>query len=136
MLVDATSSARLSVYKSRRFARFQRQEGITDAALWEAVKDAENGLIDADLGGGVIKQRVARAGGGKRSGFRTIICYRKANRAVFVHGFAKSGVANLTPLEAEVYKALAVIVLGHSNAELKALSIDGAYLKVERPFNN
>ena len=60
-----------------------RKQRITDAALIEAVRRAERGQIDADLSGGVIEQRVARAGQGKSGGFRTIILYRQERRAFF-----------------------------------------------------
>ena len=81
----------------RSFARFARSESITDEMLAKAVRDAEKGLIDADLGGGLIKLRVARKGGGKRGGFRTLIAYRTGTRAVFLFGFAKSERANVSP---------------------------------------
>ena len=85
----------MRVYKLKAFARFQRRELIADRALWNAVKSAEDGLVDADLGGGLIKQRVARPGRGKSGGFRTIIAYRRGDRAVFLYGFAKSERENL-----------------------------------------
>jgi hypothetical protein len=71
------------LFKLRAFARFQRREGIADKTLAKAVRGAEDGLVDADLGGGLIKQRVARPGQGKRGGFRTIVVYRRGRRAVF-----------------------------------------------------
>ena len=60
----------MRVYKVKVFARFQRREHITDETLAKAVKSAEEGLVDADLGGGLIKQRVARPGQGKSGGYR------------------------------------------------------------------
>jgi len=57
------------VFKNKAFARFARKARITDAGLCAAIADASRGLIDADLGGGVVKQRVARQGGGKSGGF-------------------------------------------------------------------
>ena len=91
------------------FTRFQRKEGIGDKALCDAVSDAAAGLIDADLGHGLIKQRVARQGQGKRGGYRTVIAYRVKKRAVFLFGFAKSRMANLDPGEqAELVKRGAV----------------------------
>jgi hypothetical protein len=83
------------VYKLRAFARFQRREGITDKMLGNTIDDAERGLVDADLGGGLIKQRTARPGQGKSGGYRTIIAYRRGERAVFLFGFAKSERTNL-----------------------------------------
>jgi len=76
-------------------ARYARREGINHGALLEAVQRAEFGLIDADLGGGLIKQRVARKGQGRSGGHRMIIAYRRAGRAVFLLGFAKSMRANI-----------------------------------------
>ncbi|MSO71943.1 MAG: hypothetical protein EXQ88_08065 [Alphaproteobacteria bacterium] len=77
------------VYKLKAFAHFQRREGIADTALIKAVRSGEADLVDADLGGGIIKQRVARSGQGKSGGFRTVIAYRRGSRAVFLFGFAQ-----------------------------------------------
>jgi len=87
---------RTRTFKTRWFARFARREDITDTALREAIERAERGLIDADLGGGLIKQRVARPGGGRSGGYRTIVAYRTADRAVFLDGFAKSEQGNIS----------------------------------------
>ena len=68
---------------------------MADWVLCKAVRDATSGLVDADLGHGLIKQRVARPGQGKRGSYRTIIAYRAKNRAVFLFGFAKNAKADL-----------------------------------------
>jgi hypothetical protein len=67
------------IFTLKAFARFQRRERIADAALVNAVRDASAGLVDADLGGGIIKQRVPRAGKGKSGGFRTLVAYRRGS---------------------------------------------------------
>ena len=85
----------MQTFKTKAFARFADREGLEDAALCEAVRRAGEGLIDADLGGGVIKQRIARKGGGRSGGFRTIVVFRRGELAFFVHGFAKSDRENL-----------------------------------------
>jgi hypothetical protein len=64
----------MRAFKTKWFARFARQELIADASLWEAIERAERGLIDADLGGGLIKQRVSRHGKGRSGGYRVIVC--------------------------------------------------------------
>ena len=102
----------MRVYKVKVFARFQRRERIADAALAKAVRDAEAGLIDADLGGGLIKQRVARPGRGKRGGYRTVIVYRRSELAVFLLGFAKSERANVDDDELEDLREQARAFLG------------------------
>jgi hypothetical protein len=66
------------IFKSRWFQRFTLKERITDAALREAAARAEKSQIDADLGGGVIKQRIARPGQGRSKGYRAIIFFRRA----------------------------------------------------------
>jgi hypothetical protein len=78
-----------------------------DASLCEAIRNADQGLVDADLGGGVIKQRIARSGGGKSGGFRTIILFRARSRAFFVHGFAKNDRDNIDDKELAAFKMLA-----------------------------
>lgn len=85
----------MPIYKIKTFARFARSEGISDASLIDAVERAGRGLVDADLTGGLIKQRVARAGQGKRGGYRVIIGIRHKDFAVFLFGFPKSRLANL-----------------------------------------
>ena len=97
----------MQTFKTKAFARFADREGLEDAALCEAVRRARSGLIDADLGGGVIKQRIARKGGGRSGGFRTIVLFRRGDLAFFVYGFAKSDRENLRRNELETYRLLA-----------------------------
>lgn len=115
-----TPPPRIRIYKNRWFAKFAGQEGIGDAALMAAVEQAESGLIDADLGSGVIKQRVAREGGGKSGGYRTIIFFRHGDRAIFAFGFAKSGKDNLTTAELQAYRQAAKIELALTQAQIGA----------------
>ena len=102
----------MRVYKLKAFARFQRKERIVDASLAKAAQAADAGLVDADLGGGLIKQRVARAGQGKRGGYRTVIAFRRGDRAVFLYGFAKSERANIDEDELEAWRGVARAYLG------------------------
>jgi len=97
------------IFKNKTFARFAKKAGIEDKSLCQAVKEARQGLVDADLGGGVIKQRVARQGGGKSGGFRTLILFRIGSRAFFVHGFAKSEQANIDDDELQALRKLAAM---------------------------
>ena len=89
--------SQVHVYAIKGFERFRRKERISNATLVEAIDRAVAGLIDADLGSGLIKQRVARPGQGKRGGYRTIIAYRAGKRAVFLFGFAKNARDNIAP---------------------------------------
>ena len=85
----------MQIFTTKVFARFARKERLEDQRLCEAIARAEQGSIDADLGGGVIKQRVARQGGGRSGGYRTVIAYRARQRSVFLYGFAKSARDNI-----------------------------------------
>ncbi|HWU50940.1 MAG TPA: type II toxin-antitoxin system RelE/ParE family toxin [Asticcacaulis sp.] len=126
-----TSQPRLArIYKNAWFEKFARKEKIEDATLVEAIRNAEKGLIDADLGGGVIKQRVARPGAGKSGGYRTIIFYKAQDRAVFVYGFAKNDRANLEPDELKEYRLAAGLVLGLTEAQIAAQVEAGKWVKV------
>ena len=87
----------MRVFKTKAFARFARKEDLGDKALAGAIAQIERGLVDASMGGGLIKQRLARTGEGKRGGFRTLIAYHAGERAVFLYGFAKSDQANISP---------------------------------------
>jgi hypothetical protein len=79
----------MRLFATKWFTRFARSERIADDALCEAIARAERGLIDADLGRGLIKQRVARHRQGRSGGFRVLIAYRRGTRGVFLYGFAK-----------------------------------------------
>jgi hypothetical protein len=109
----------LRVFKNAWFGRFARKQKIPDAVLRQAVERIERGQIDADLGGGVVKQRIARPGKGKSKGFRTIILFRQSKRAVFVYGFAKGARANIRKDEEEAFKQAAKHVLALSDGQIK-----------------
>lgn len=111
----------MRVFKNAWFERFAHKQRIPDGSLRDAIARAENGQIDADLGGGVIKQRVARKGQGKSGGFRTIILYRAADRAIFVYGFAKSERENIDDHEQAQFKKAASHVLGLTDEQLAEL---------------
>jgi hypothetical protein len=119
------------VYLSKTFSRSARREGIRDAALKEAVARAEQGKIDVDLGGGLIKQRVARPNEGRSGGFRAIIAYRSGARAVFLHMFAKSKRANIKEDELEILKDFAVELDKLSDADLDRLVAEEGWRKIE-----
>lgn len=121
----------MRILKNRWFAKFARKQNIGDAALLDAIDRAEAGLIDADLGGGVIKQRIARDGSGKSAGYRTIILFRVAERAVFVFGFAKSGQANLTPRELKEFREAAAITLAFTESQIATEVAAGHLIEVQ-----
>ncbi len=121
----------MRIFKNAWFERFARKQKIPEALLREAVQRAEQGLIDADLGGGVIKQRVARHGQGRSGGYRTLILYRQAHRAFFVYGFAKSEQANISAVEEAAFKQAARYVLDLTDEQIAALIQNGQFQEVD-----
>jgi hypothetical protein len=108
----------LRVFVTKVFARFARKERLDDKRLCQAIARAEAGSIDAELGGGLIKQRVARPGSGRSGGYRTVIAYRTLSRSVFLYGFAKSDRENIDDWELENFKKLAKLYLGYSDTQI------------------
>ena len=108
----------MRIFRNMAFTRFAKKSRISDVALCKAVMNAERGLIDADLGGGVIKQRVAREGEGKSGGFRTMILFKTGTRAFFVHGFAKNKVDNISDNDLALLRRLAAEMLNYNETEL------------------
>jgi hypothetical protein len=119
-------------YLLKDFARAARRSGLTDDALREAIARAEGGLVDADLGGGLIKQRVARPHQGRSGGFRTIIAYRRGEWAIFMHLFAKARQSNMGSVELETYQRLAKAYAELGDAELNELVNRRGWRKIER----
>ena len=111
----------MKIFKTKEFARFSRREDVDDERLCEAVDRAEGGLVDADLGGVLIKQRIARKGQGRRGGYRTLMAFKSKSRAVFVYGFAKNERDNVGPDELEFWRRVASAYSAMTEEQLGAL---------------
>ncbi|MGU3494756.1 type II toxin-antitoxin system RelE/ParE family toxin [Xanthobacteraceae bacterium A53D] len=120
----------MAVFVTKEFARFARKSRLSAHRLLLAAADVRDGQHDADLGGGVFKQRVAREGGGKSGGFRTIIVFRAGTDSFFVHGFAKNSKANISPQELKALKLLAEILLGFSATDIATACSAGQLIEV------
>lgn len=118
------------VFKTRHFARWLRKSELTDEALCLAVQEMVDGLIDAELGGHVVKKRVALPGRGKRGGARTLVATQKGSRWFFVFGFEKNERANISPAELEALQALAAELLALSGDQLATAMEDGALQEI------
>jgi hypothetical protein len=108
----------VKIFKTKWLARFARRERIADKSLSEAIKRADRGMIDADLGGGLIKQRVARPGQGRSGGYRMMVAYRAKGRAVFLYGFAKNELDNIDPDELQSLREIAAGWLAANSAKI------------------
>jgi hypothetical protein len=121
----------MRIFKTKWFARFARHEQIMDAGLREAIERGERGLIDADLGGGLIKQHVARQGKGRSGGYRVIVAFRAKGRAIFLFGFAKSERENIGADELIYLRELAENWLAASTAKMQMELENGNLQEVE-----
>ncbi len=112
---------KLKIYKTKPFERFCCRNGIEDTVLIDAVSRAERGLVDADLGGGVIKQRLPRKGQGKSGGYRIILIIKREDKCFIVHGYPKSEKSNLGTKEEKAFKEMASHLLGLSSHHIRKL---------------
>jgi hypothetical protein len=121
----------LRVFKLKAFERFQRREQIADTMLVQAINRAAQGSIDAALGGGLIKQRVARPAQGRSSGYRTIIAYKSGQRAVFLFGFAKRERDNIGSDELAAWRRIGRIYLALDGQALRAAIEAGEITEID-----
>ena len=128
---DGPAGRSAQVYKSRMFNKWASKEGLGDAALMTAVNEMERGLIDAELGGHVVKKRVVLGGRGKRGGVRVMIAYKAEHNVFFVYGFAKNDRANISDDELRALKNLARELLGASEKAIANAVKSGALFEVE-----
>lgn len=113
------------ILKTKWFGRYARHERISDHSLLIAIDRAERGSVDADLGGGVIKQRGARAGQGRSRGYRFPIAYRAGERAVFLYGFAKNERENIEDDELTTLREIAAAWLEADDERLEHAIAEG-----------
>ena len=118
------------VFKTRHFNRWMRKTELTDSALLNAVEEMIKGLIDADLGGGVVKRRIGLAGRGKRGGARTLVATNKGNRWFFVFGFEKNERANIADDELEALRDIAEQLLVRTGSQLDEAVEEGALQEI------
>lgn len=112
------------IYLTRTFQAFATHERISDATVIKAAREIQNQLYDANLGSCVYKKRIARAGGGKRGGYRVLIAFRDEDRFFFMRGFAKNEMDNIASDELVALKRLAALCLDYSPFRLYQLVND------------
>lgn len=126
----------MKVYLTKEFARFARRAGLERDALRRAAEAVAAGGADADLGGNVFKQRVARPGAGKSGGFRTLLVFRRGQDVFFVYGFAKAMRANIAPRELVALKLLAKVLLGYEPSEIARACAAGEMIELADDDDN
>ncbi|MQM29272.1 MAG: hypothetical protein CRU78_01440 [Candidatus Accumulibacter phosphatis] len=126
----------MAIYKTRWFDRWARKQGVGNLALCAAVREMTDGLYEADLGGGLLKKRIARAGQGKSGGFRTMVATNKGSRWIFVYGFPKNARSNIDKDEGEALKTLAAHLLSLTATGLGTAQSAGELMEVDCDAKN
>jgi hypothetical protein len=121
----------MRIFKNKMFFKWAKSEGLNDSTLMKASKEIDQGLVDASLGGNLVKKRVARKGEGKRGGFRTIVVFQKGHRTIFVYGFTKNQRDNINEQEERALKKLAKGLLDAPDSELKDMIANGDLYEVK-----
>ena len=118
------------VFRTRTFSRWMRKSGLTDEALCHAVIEMAQGLIDADLGGHLVKKRVSLPGQGKRGGARTIVATKMSDRWFFLFGFSKNERANIDKDELKLLQEVASDLLSFNDQQLTTALSNGQITEV------
>jgi hypothetical protein len=120
----------MRLFKFRKFQKWAKDEGVSDSILVTALAELKQGLFDANLGSGLYKKRVARAGQGKSRGYRVLLAFREGNRCIFIFGFAKSEISNIDDESKKILQRLAQYYLLLDNEELKIAINKGDLIEV------
>lgn len=121
----------MAVFKTKGFHREFRYE-LSDEALLLAAQEVADGNADADLGGGVFKQRVARQGQGKSGGYRTLILHKRGKDFIFAYGFPKNERSNISDAELKALRRLSKEYADKSAADIAAAIEAGELIEVEQ----
>jgi len=119
------------IFKTRNFARWARNSGLSDSLLKMAVLEIQRGLLEADLGGGIVKKRIALPGRGKRGSTRTLLATNRNDRWFFVFGFEKNERVDISENELESLKKVAKDLLGLTAAQIAVALGEGSLVEVE-----
>ena len=120
----------LRVFKTRWFERFAKKHIISDLMLRDTIERVEKGLVDADLGNGVIKLRIARPGEGRSSGYRVIVLFKRREYSFFVYGYSKSNRENIKRDEEQAFRDMAHHVLVLSETEIGLLLEKNEFVEI------
>jgi hypothetical protein len=108
----------MQIFQTKWFAHWANKEGLTSKVLCAAVVEISQGLVDANLGGHVVKKRVALGGRGKSGGVRTLLAFKMNDKAFFMYGFAKNQQSNISDKELKALKLLAAKLLAYDSRQL------------------
>ncbi len=131
-------SSTLAIYRSSVFDKRTKRLKISDNVLLKTAQEIDNGVYEADLGGGVYKKRIPLNNQGNSNGVRTIVFFKSGGHLFFFDGWAKSAVAGKGAKEIEddalaTYKEIAEVFLHYSDGKITEL-INAGKLKEVKPW--
>ncbi len=115
---------------TREFSKWAAKHGVSTADLAATLNEIEAGSFEADLGGHVIKKRIRFRGQGKSGSGRTLLCFKRDDRAIFIHGYAKNEKANVSKKELVAFRRVAEILLGLSSDQIVHSVNTGTFIEV------
>jgi len=121
----------MAIYSTRWFARWANQQGLTNEALCRAVHEMSRGLYEANLGRNLLKKRIARPGGGKSGGFRTLVATNFGSLWIFLFGFAKNEQEDIEPDDLNGYRKWADELAEMSLHQIHEAHGKGALMRVD-----
>ena len=121
----------MRLFKHRIFDQWAESNNITDNSLKKAIEEIQKGLYEANLGGGLYKKRIAMPGQGKRGSYRTILAFKKGDKAFFIYGFAKNDRDNIDQREQRIYRQLAKDLLNMDESAIKKMIKNGKLFEVK-----
>lgn len=111
----------MKVYKTNLFNKWAKKEKLNDVVLIKMIEEMKEGLIDAQLGAGLVKKRIPKSGHGKRGSYRSLLAFKVDRRAILLIGYSKSETDNITHDEKEVFKELCKIYLSMNHRQIERM---------------
>ena len=112
------------------FADWATDNDVTDSMLLKTAEEIETGLVDARLGGFLVKKRMAAPGRGKRGGYRVILAHRQADRLIFLYGYAKNQREDITKVEMIALQKFAEVFMQVDSSKLNEMIAKSTILEI------
>jgi len=116
---------------TKHFSKWAAKQNISKNELHKALEEIRAAKFEANLGGHVYKKRIRFKGRGKSGSGRTIVCYKRGDKAIYVHGFAKNEKSNLSPRELVALKEFAKVLLGLTDEQVQTALQAGDFIEVK-----
>jgi hypothetical protein len=123
----------MRIFKNKWVTHWAKKENIPDSDLYRTAVKVVAGKVEADLGGYLFKKRVAREGGGKRTGYRILLGYKKPNveRIIFLYAFAKNARPTISDKEKEALRLVAESFISSTNEQIIFLIKKGTVTEIQ-----